>query len=177
MRCVTLVVPVARHCGPDVPRRDPPSVPLIALGSCREHSVSASIYAIVDRGAQLRPALARELRGSVVFEFSEGYAGTRIDFCGERIDVADASADDRAHDLLIQGSLPDIVALLAAPLAGGLPKPTSTAGRAALARLADGRVEIDGPLRLARGLTRLLSVAPASGPRRVTVPVDAETMG
>ena len=102
----------------------------------------------------------------MVFEFSEGFAATRIDFRGDRIDVADAGPGDRAHDLLIQGALHDVVALLAAPLAGGLPKPTSGSGRAALARLADGRVDFDGPLRLARGLTRLMSVAQSPAERR-----------
>ena len=144
---------------PTRPGTDPP---LILLGAGHGASVTASIYAIVDRGAQLRPQLARELRGSVLLEFTEGYVPTRIDFRGDEIDVADGSEQDRAHDLLVQGSLPDIVALIAAPLAGGLPKPTSAQGRAALARLADGRVEFEGPLRLARGLMRLLSVAPTA---------------
>ena len=48
--------------------------------------------------------------------------------------------------------------LIAAPLTGGLPKPTTRPGRAALARLADGRVEFDGPLALGRKLLRLLAI-------------------
>lgn len=146
----------------DVIKQAPPDPPLILLGAGSGPSVTASIYAIVDRGAQLRPQLARELRGSVLLDFTEGYVPTRIDFRGDEIEVTDGSEEDRAHHLLVQGSLPDIVALIASPLAGGLPKPTSAPGRAALARLADGRVEFEGPLRLARGLMRLLSVAPST---------------
>jgi len=52
----------------------------------------------------------------------------------------------------------DFTALIAAPLTGGLPKPTTRPGRAALARLADGRVEFDGTLALGRKLLRLLAI-------------------
>jgi hypothetical protein len=41
-------------------------------------------------------------------------------------------------------------------------------GRAALGRLADGRVELTGPLNLARGVLRLLSAMPESRWRGVT---------
>jgi len=52
----------------------------------------------------------------------------------------------------------DVTALIAASLTGGLPKPTTRPGRAALARLADGRVEFDGPLALGRKQLRLLAI-------------------
>jgi hypothetical protein len=39
-----------------------------------------------------------------------------------------------------------------------LPKPTTRTGRAALSRLADGRVELNGPLTLGRRLLRLLAI-------------------
>jgi hypothetical protein len=45
-------------------------------------------------------------------------------------------------------------------------------GRAALGRLADGRVELTGPLNLARGVLRLLSATPESR-RRVTAAADS----
>ena len=168
VRCVTPIRCATRHSDVTVPERPLSDPPLILLGAGSGASVTASIYAIVDRGAKLRPQLAHELRGSVLFEFAEGYVPARIDFRGDEIEVADGNDHDRAHDLLVQGSLPDIVALIAAPLAGGLPKPTTAPGRAALARLADGRVEFEGPLRLARGLMRLLSVAPELRVRRGT---------
>ena len=66
---------------------------------------------------------------------------------------------------MIDGALDDVCALIAFPLTGWLPRPTTAIGRAALARLGDGRVAFSGPLNLARGLLRLLSAMPQS--RRV----------
>ena len=54
---------------------------------------------------------------------------------------------------------------MSAPLAGGVPKPTSKAGRAALARIADGRVDFTGKLGLGRRLLQLMSVHPSSALR------------
>jgi hypothetical protein len=137
--------------------------PKILLGPASGISIAASIYGLVERGAMLRPELARQMRGSVLLRFTEGYEPVHIDLRGDEIAVADASDDDRAHDLLVEGALPDVVTLIAAPLLGGLPKPTTTEGRAAIARLAEGSVELDGPLRMTLALLRLLSVAPQSG--------------
>ncbi|PZR68663.1 MAG: hypothetical protein DLM63_03770 [Solirubrobacterales bacterium] len=67
------------------------------FAGARENSVAATVYALVERGAMLRPKLARELRASVLLRF---------------------------------------------------------------ARLADGRVELDGPLRIGRALLRLMSAPP-----------------
>jgi hypothetical protein len=68
--------------------------------------------------------------------------------------------DGPAHspDLLVTGRLPDIVALTTAPLLGGWPNPALRRGRAALARLANGRVRIAGDRTLARQLLRLFEV-------------------
>jgi hypothetical protein len=126
----------------------------------RGTSIAATVYGLVQRGAMLRPELARELRGSVLVRFAEGYEPVRIDLRGDTIAVEDASGDERAHDLIIEGALPAVTTLISAPLMGGLPKPTTAEGRAALARLAEGDVELDGPLRLTRSLLRLLSLAP-----------------
>lgn len=147
---------------------DHPGAPAVSLGELGEDSIAASIFALVGRGAELRPELAAEMRGSVLLRFEEGYAPVRIDFRGDQIEVADVDgADaDRAHDLEVRGRLPDVITLMAAPLAGGLPRPTHPRGRQALARLADGRVDLDGPLNLGRKLVQLLSVAPEAGNRR-----------
>ena len=118
------------------------------------------MFAFIERGAILRPQHARELRGSVLLRFSEGYQAVEVDLRGDEILVADARDADRAHDLVIEGAFHDFAALVAAPLTGGLPRPTSPVGRAALGRLADGRIELEGPLRLARGLLRLISALP-----------------
>jgi len=134
--------------------------PKVRLGRTGGRSISAAVFAFVERGAMLRPQHARELRGSVLLRFSEDYQAVEVDLRGEEILVADASDADRAHDLVVAGAFHDFAALIAAPLTGGLPRPTTALGRAALARLADGRIEFEGPLRLARGLLRLISALP-----------------
>jgi hypothetical protein len=146
-----------------------PRAPRLVLGDVSDDSLAATLCAVVGHGVQLRPQLAAELRGSVLLRLVDGYSAVRIDFRGDEIEIADDDGDaDRAHDLEITGRLGDFSALIGAPLAGGLPKPTTRRGRHALARLADGRVELDGPLRLARRLLTLLAVesAPARAERR-----------
>lgn len=141
--------------------------PVVRLGHVADDSIAASVYVLVCHGCALRPDQARDFNASVVLRFPDGYSPVRIDFRGDEIEVYDDErSDDRAHDLEITGRLGDVNALIAAPLAGGLPKPTTTRGRAALARLADGRVEFDGPLRLARKLLKLLAVEPSPKSRR-----------
>jgi hypothetical protein len=134
--------------------------PKVRLGRTGAGSISAAVFAFVERGAILRPHHARELHGSVLLRFSEGYQSVEVDFRGDEILVADAREADRAHDLVLEGAFHDFAALLAAPLTGGLPRPTNAIGRAALGRLADGRIEFEGPLRLARGLLQLMSALP-----------------
>jgi hypothetical protein len=133
--------------------------PAIRLGHVSDDSVAANIYVIVAHGVGHRPDLAANLNASVVLRFADGYAPVRIDFRGDEIEVGDdVEGDDRAHDLEVVGRMGDVTALIAAPLASGLPKPTSRPGRAALARLADGRVEFNGPLALGRKVLRLLAL-------------------
>jgi hypothetical protein len=134
--------------------------PKVRLGRTGGGSIAAAVFAFIERGAMLRPQHARELRGSVLLRFSEGYQPVEVDLRGEEILVGDARDADRAHDLVIEGAFHDFAALVAAPLTGGLPRPTSASGRAALGRLADGRIELEGPLRLARGMLRLISALP-----------------
>lgn len=133
--------------------------PLVCLGHLSDDSIAVSVYVLVRHGAERRPDLAAALHGRVRMRFADGYSPVRIDFRGDEIEVADEAADsDRAYDLELSGRLGDVSALIATPLAGGLPKPTTRRGRRAIARLADGRVDIDGPLALARNLLRLLAV-------------------
>jgi hypothetical protein len=99
------------------------------------------------------------MRGAVLMRFADGYPPVRIDFRGDEIEVSDdLDADERGRDLELSGRLGDIAALVAAPLAGGLPNPATRPGRQAIVRLADGRVDFDGPLGFARDLLRLLAV-------------------
>ena len=132
----------------------------VELGSVGERSVAATVYGLVDRGVQLRPRLAAEMRGSVRITFAEGYAPVHIRFGVDRIEIGDA--DGEPVELEVQAALTDFVLCVSAPLAKGVPKPTSKAGRAALARMADGRVDFSGSLGLGRKLLQLMSVHPSS---------------
>ena len=156
-----------------------PMGPSVCLGHLADDSVAVTVYAIVRHGADQRPDLAAAMRGRIRMRFAEGYPPVRVDFRGDEIEVADETDEvDCACDLELSGRLGDVSALIAAPLAGGLPRPTSRRGRRAIARLADGRVNFDGPLALARNLLRLLAVdAPSAtqasapqDPRRDAVP-------
>ena len=132
----------------------------VELREVGDRSVAATVYGLVDRGVQLRPALAREMQGTIRITFAEGYAPVLIRFGGERIEVGDDAGG--SVDLEVQAALTDFVLCVSAPLAKGVPKPTSRAGRAALARMADGRVDFAGKVGLGRKLLQLMSVHPSS---------------
>lgn len=134
--------------------------PRVRLGKVAPNGVSPSMYGLVDRGALKRPGIARDLRGRVELRFKEDYAPVRLSFGAEEVVVEDIETRNgrRKPDLVISGSLPDVVALTAAPLWGGLPKVTDARGRAALARMAGGKVKVDGSAVLARRLLKLLEI-------------------
>jgi hypothetical protein len=139
----------------------------VLLGHLADDSIAPAIFGLVRGGAATRPDLAESIRGSILLRFEEDYPAVRIDFRGDEIEVSDELHDeDRAVDLLVSGRMGDINALIAAPLSAGLPRPTSSRGRQALARLADGRVDFDGPLRLGRKLIMLLTLEDALPKRR-----------
>ena len=96
----------------------------------------------------------------VVFRFAEDFSPLRITFKARSVVVEDG--DSRKPDLVIEGSLPDIVHFATVPtLRGrlhGVPDPRQPRGRKALRRLADGRVRIEGNRVLGRRLLRLLAV-------------------
>jgi hypothetical protein len=159
-----------------LPRVAAAEEPVVRLGRTGGESVAAAVFAFAERGAILRPQHARELRGSVLLRFGGDFQPVEIDLRGDEILVADACDADRAHDLVVEAAFHDFVALVAAPLTGGLPRPTSAIGRAALGRLADGRIEFEGRLRLARGLLRLLSALPDKPVSRRPAPRSAERL-
>jgi hypothetical protein len=133
--------------------------PRVWLGPTAEDSIAVSIYVLVRDGARQRPEPAATMRGAVRLRFADGYPPVRIDFRGSHIEVADdVEGDERGCDLELRGRLGDIAALVIAPLAGGLPNPATRPGRQAIVRLADGRIDLDGPLGLARDLLKLLAV-------------------
>lgn len=140
-------------------------VPSVELREVGDHSVAATVFGLLDRGVGLRPEVAAATEGTVRITFTEGWAPVLIRFGGERIEVGDDSTSLRSEggvvDLEVSAALPDLVLCVSAPLTGGVPKPTSRAGRAALARMADGRVDFKGRLGLGRRLLQLMSVHPS----------------
>ena len=125
----------------------------VILGNLGDGSVAAAVYAIVDRAVAKRPEVATELAGrDVRFELGEGCWPVRVRFGRHEIHVGDDD-DSGPVDLVVHGTLPDLQTLLVAPLTKGVPR-----SRAALARLADGRVSLDGPLGLGRAVLRLLAL-------------------
>ena len=96
----------------------------------------------------------------MVFRFHEDFSPLRVAFNPKSVVVEDG--DLRKPDLVIAGRLPDIVHFATVPtLRGrfhGVPDPRAPRGRAALAKLASGRVQMEGDRTLARLLLRLLAV-------------------
>jgi hypothetical protein len=135
-----------------------PRPPKVRLGRVAGNGISPSIFGLIEHGVQRRPGLARELRGTVEIRFRERFAAVRVAFEDAGITVEDAKRAGGRADLVIKGSLPDIVQLSSAPLAGGLPKLTTPRGRAALMRIANRRVTLEGDRKLARRLLRLLEL-------------------
>jgi hypothetical protein len=134
--------------------------PRVRLGHVDPNGIAPSLYALVERGAGRRPKIVTTMRGTVELRFKEKFTPVRVEFSDDEVVVEDASQDQERErpDLVIQGSLPDIVQLAAAPLVGGLPKLTHKRGRAALASVAGRRVKIEGSALLARRLLKLLEI-------------------
>ncbi len=132
--------------------------PGVKLGHQAHNGVAAGLFALVERGAAKRPRVARELRGRVEIRFAEDYAPVRLDFGDAEVLVEDGNGRRWSSDLVIEGTLPDVIQLATAPLVGGLPKPTSKRGRTALANVAVRRVRIEGSPLLARRVMKLLEV-------------------
>lgn len=135
----------------------------VKLGRIAENGVSASMYGLIERGAAKRPKIAKALRGSMEIRFREDYASVRAIFGSEGILVEDAVPEAEGEkpfkpDLVISGSLPQIVQLASAPLFGGLPKPTTAHGRSALRKVAGRKVKIEGSPLLARRVLKLLEI-------------------
>jgi hypothetical protein len=125
------------------------------------NGVAASMYAMVERGVGRRPGIARSIHGTVEFRFREDFAPLRMTFTRDEVwidDVVEHEEDPDKPGLVISGSLADIVQLTAVPQIGGIPRPTHKSGRAALARIVNGKVRIEGNPLTARRLLRLLEI-------------------
>ena len=122
--------------------------------------MAPSIFGLIERGIARDPELAAQMRGRVVFRFTEDFSPLRVHFRPRSVIVEDG--DSRKPDLVISGRLPDIVHFATVPtLQGrlhGVPDPRQPRGRKALRRLADGRVRVTGDRVLGRRLLRLLAV-------------------
>jgi hypothetical protein len=125
-----------------------------------EDGVAPSILGLIERGIARDPALASQMRGRVVFRFAEDFSPLRIAFRPKSVVIEDG--DLHKPDLVVTGRLPDIVHMVTVPMLGGrfsgVPDPREARGRAALGRLASGRVAVDGDRTLGRRLLRLLAV-------------------
>jgi hypothetical protein len=125
-----------------------------------EDGIAPSILGLIERGIAREPELAAQLRGRVVFRFRDDFSPLRVTFRPRIVVIEDG--DLRKPDLVISGRLPDIVHMATVPMLGGrlhgVPDPRQARGRAALGRLASGRVHIEGDTALARRVMRLLAV-------------------
>jgi hypothetical protein len=130
--------------------------PEVRLGALAPGGLAPAIMAIVERGVNRRPDQARALGIEVELRMEEGYPPVRIVFDEDEVLVEDGPA--QAPALRITGALSDLVALLVAPLLGGVPSPIDARGRAALGMFASRRVRIKGGIGLMRsflGVIRL----------------------
>lgn len=137
-----------------------PKPPPVVLGHLEPDGIAPSVFAMAERGARLRPGVAGAMVGSVEIRFTQRFAAVRLVFEPAAITVEDVlrSGTGERADVVIRGSLPDIVQLVSVPLIGGVPRPTGPRGRAALAKVTSGRVKIEGSRKLARDLLRLLQI-------------------
>jgi hypothetical protein len=128
--------------------------PEVRLGALAEGGLAPAILAIVERGVTRRPDQARALGIEVELRMEESYPPVRIAFGSDRVLVEDGPA--QAPALLISGALSDLVALLVAPLVGGVPNPIDARGRAAIGMVASRRVRIEGGLGLMRSFLSVI---------------------
>jgi hypothetical protein len=130
--------------------------PEVRLGALQEGGLAPAVLAIIDRGVRRRPDLARSLDIEVELSFQEHHPPVRIRFGERAILVEDGPAS--APALRIDGQLGDHIALMVAPVVGGLPSVFDARGRAALGMVVSGRVRIRGNLGLLRRFLGVIHV-------------------
>ncbi len=131
--------------------------PRVELGHLAEGGLAPAIAAIVERGVRRRPHRANRLALEVEVKVTGPYPATRVVFSPGHVLVEDGSG--QSPTLRIEGALPDLVSLLSTPIAmGGLPNPITPRGRAALSKVATGKVRFEGPLAVRREILALLRI-------------------
>jgi hypothetical protein len=122
--------------------------PEVRLGALEQGGLAPAVMAIIDRGVRRRPDLAESLRAEVELCFADGHPPVRITFDEDAVLVEDGPA--QSPDVRIEGRLGDHIALMVAPVVGGLPSVFDARGRAALGMVVSRRVRIQGSLGLVR---------------------------
>jgi hypothetical protein len=130
--------------------------PEVRLGELQQGGLAPAVMAIIDRGIRRRPDLARVLRAEVELAFQDGHPPVRITFKDDVVVVEDGPAQD--PDIRIDGRLGDHIALMVAPVVGGLPSLFDARGRAALGMVVSRRVRIQGSLGLIRRFLGVIHV-------------------
>jgi hypothetical protein len=133
-----------------------PRPPQVRLGTIAEGGLAPAILAIVERGVRRRPALANALVAEIELAMDEEYPPVRIVF-GERLVLVE-DGPGVAPDIRVEGSLPDLISLMVTPLVGGVPNPIDARGRAALGKVALGRVRVEGRISVMRRLLGVIRV-------------------
>jgi hypothetical protein len=131
-------------------------LPEVRLGTLQEGGLAPAVMAIVDRGVRRRPDLARSLNIEVELSFSEQHPPVRITFGEHVVVVEDGPAS--TPDLRIDARLGDHIALMVAPVVGGLPSVFDARGRAALGLVVSRRVKFQGSLGLLRRFLGVIHV-------------------
>lgn len=131
-------------------------LPEVRLGALQQGGLAPAVMAIVDRGVRRRPDLARSLNIEVELAFHEQHPPVRIMFSPDDVLVEDGPAS--TPDLRIDGQLGDHIALMVAPVVGGLPSVFDARGRAALGMVVSRRVKIRGSLGLLRRFLGVIHV-------------------
>lgn len=120
------------------------------LGVTGDGSIAASIFALVERGALLRPTALDVLRGEIELRFGEGYPPVRLRFADDGALVEDGPC--AAPDVVVTAALPDLVRMTTLAPVLGMPRP------AALRLIAGGRVRLRGDRRLGWRLLSLMAL-------------------
>ncbi len=129
--------------------------PRVVLGTHVDGGLAPAVAAIVERGVRRRPSLANSLLLEVELRIEGPYPPIRVEFGPRVVLVEDLPAN--APSLRVEGSLADLVSLMTAPVGiGGVPSLMRTRGRAALGKVAFGRVRIEGRIGELRRLLALL---------------------